>query len=315
MIGSFHYPTRRIGLRMVLLMMVLGFASCTRKEPTPAPAPVVPVPPAVEAKPVPKVEFPEPELQARYETTFTQLLGEFTPPATGTLLAVRLNDGTFIGGALAKLNPTGLVLKLGKQEFVASRSDMDEGSQGDLYSDAFARLYAMAEIRDTVTNHLATEPVRYALKDTLDTLTGPGPRYPHVPDLLVPKGTRLDIQKRRGRWLLATAPSLKPGVRFWVDYFQTVPLTDGIGMDYTPYLMILLEQGILTRINPNDSEVFVDAQAWAGMESAVQEGISRMLAAHCAQLKQSKVLILDVKSEQNNQRLARYSRAQGYRTY
>jgi hypothetical protein len=77
----------------------------------------------------------------------------------------------------------------------------------------------------------------------------------------------------------------------------------------------LLENGVLARINPEQGEAFVNQEAWAGTEPAVQEGISRLLAAHCSQVKKSSVVWVDIKGDQNNQRLARYSRAQGFRSY
>lgn len=299
---------------LAILALLAGTLSCSKKAPPPPPAPVAP-PPVVEAPLVPGTEFPDPDLQARYEAKFKQLAEDFDPPATGTLLAVKLADGSFIGGSLAKLNPTGIVLKLGKQDFVASRDDLDPAAQADLYKDAFARQYGVAEINATLSTNLHTVPTRYALKETLDTLTGPGPRYPRVADLVVQKGSRLDIQKRRGRWLLATAPTVKPGVTFWTDYFQTIPLSEDLTADYSPFVMLLLENGVLSRINPAESEAFVNPQAWAGTETSVQEGISRLLATHCAQVKQSTVLMVDIKADGTNQRLARYSRAQGFRSY
>lgn len=285
---------------------------CGKKKETPPPAPP---PPVVEPAPTPDQAFPDPAQQSSYEQSFHQLVAAFTAPATGTLVAARLTDGNFIGGSLARLTSTNIVLKIGKQEFIASRSDLDPASQADLYLDAFARHYAKAEVLAAVTTNIATVPTRYALKETLDTLQGPGPRYPAVAGLAVPKGSRVDVVQRRGRWLQATAPTVKPGALFWTDFFQTIPLQDDPKADHTPFLMLLMEHGLLARINPDNSEAFVNEEAWLGTETAVQEGISRLLAAHCAQVRNSGVLMVDIKGDQKNQRLARYSRAQGFRSY
>ncbi len=316
---SYIFPMKTLGwvLRTRILTASAGFllsiAGCAKKQETPPTA--TPPPPVVVPAPEPGKEFADPAQQSNYEGEFHKLLGDFVPPSTGTLFAARLVDGTFIGGALAKLNPTGIVLKIGKQEFVANRSDLDPVSQADLYKDEFAKQYAKAEIMAALATNIATVPTRYALKETLDTLSGPGPRYPAVADLSVPKGARVDVVQRRGRWLQATAPTVKPGVLFWTDIFQTIPLQDDPRADHTPFLLLLLEHGILARINAENSEVYVNEEAWAGTETAVQEGISRLLAAHCAQLKSSGVVLVEIKGDQNNQRLARYSRAQGFRSY
>lgn len=306
-----------LGGLVILFVAFAGFTglvSCTKKTEAPPAAPAPP-PPVVEVKPAPQKEFSDPAQQAGYESEFHRLVDDFNPPATGTLQAVRLSDGSFIGGALSKLNPTGIVLKVGKQEYVASRDDIDPAFQADLYRDAFARHYGISEIQYAASTNLPSTPTRYALKDSLDTYTGPGPRFPRRDDLLIPKGVRLDVKQRRGRWIEVTAPTVKPGVSFWTDFFQTIPLNDDPNADLSPYLLLLLEHGLLVRINPEQGEAFVSQEAWAGTEPAVQEGISRLLAAHCAQIKKSGVVWVDIKGDQNNQRLARYSRAQGFRNF
>ncbi len=300
--------------RLVVCGGVAGLVSCSKKTEAPPAAPAPP-PPVVEIKPTPQTEFTDPAQQASYETEFHRLVDEFNPPATGTLQAVRLTDGTFIGGALAKLNPTGIVLKLGKQDYVASRDDIDPAFQADLYRDAFARHYGVSEIQHAASTNLLTTPTRYVLKDALDAFAGPGPRYPRRDDLVIAKGVRLDVKQRRGRWIEVAAPTVKPGTTFWTDFFQTIPLNDDPDADLSPYLLLLLEHGVLVRINPEQGEAFVNQEAWAGTELAVQEGISRLLAAHCAQIKKSGVVWVDIKGDQNNQRLARYSRAQGFRNF
>jgi hypothetical protein len=303
----------RLKTLVVTTGMALSLMGCAEKKETPPPA--APPPPVTAPEPSPEKEFADSAQQSYYEGEFHKLLGDFVPPSTGTLFSARLIDGSFIGGALARLTSTGIVLKIGKQEFVASRSDLDPVFQADLYKDEFAKQYAKAEVLASLATNIATVPTRYALKETLDTLSGPGPRYPAVADLSVPKGARVDVMQRRGRWLLATAPTVKPGVQFWTDFFQTIPLQDDPRADHTPFLLLLMEHGVLARINAENSEVYVNEEAWAGTETAVQEGISRLLAAHCAQLKSSGVVLVEIKGDQNNQRLARYSRAQGFRSY
>ena len=296
------------------LAALLLVISCTKKE-TPPPV-VEPVPePVVEAVPQPEQEFDDPELQTRYEEEFQRNVESFTPPAIGTLVAARLQDGTFIGGSLARIDTNGISLKVGNKEFVASKSDLDPATLADLYVDEFARQYAIAEVSapPPLATPGATPIVRYALKDTLDTHEGPGIRYARLKNLLVSKGVKLDVQQRRGRWLKVTAPTVKPGLAFWVDYFQTIPLNEDLQSDYTPYVLMLLEQGLLERINAEQNEVFVNEEAWNGTEPAVQEGMSRLLAAHCAQAKKSSVFWVDVKGAQSSRRLGKYSRAQGFR--
>lgn len=68
---------------------------------------------------------------------------------------------------------------------------------------------------------------------------------------------------------------------------------------------------MLVHINPEQGEAFVNQEAWAGTELAVQEEAFGLLAA----IKKSGVVWVDIKGDQNNQRLARYSRAQGFRNF
>lgn len=311
---TLRYAAMRAFLLTLLVCGAAGLVSCSKKAEPPPPAPTPP-PAPVEVKPAPQKEFTDPAQQADYEAEFQRLLDAFIPPATGTLQAVRLRDASFIGGVLAKLNPTGIVLKLGKQEFVASRDDLDPTFAADLYQDAFARNYGISEIQHAASTNWDTAPTRYALKDVTDAFTGPGPRFPRVEGLTISKGARLDVKQRRGRWLQVTAPTVKSGFTFWTDFFQTIPLNDDPSADLSPYLLLLLENGVLARINPEQGEAFVNQEAWAGTETAVQEGISRLLAAHCSQVKKSSVVWVDIKGDQNNQRLARYSRAQGFRNF
>lgn len=305
------------GFILCTALVALAWAvGCAKKESSaPPPTPAV-TPPAPPPKPEPEVEFTDPTLQVKYEQEFNRLVDAFQPPATGTLVAARLNDGSYIGGSLARIDTNGISLKVGKQEYVANRADLDPATEAELYVDAFARQYAMAEVSappPPVASNVATVLVRYALKDNLDALSGPGVRYPLVTDVMVPKGTKLEVEQRRGRWLRVVAPTLNPGLKFWVDYFQTIPLSDDLKADYAPFVLLLLESGVLTRINPDLNEVFVSAEAWAGTEPAVQEGMSRLLAVHIAQTKKASVIWVDVKSDQGNRRLAKYSRAQGFR--
>jgi hypothetical protein len=298
---------------LVLVGLVLS-VSCSQ-QPSPESTATAPAPePTVEAVLAPEKEYSDPELQARYEGEFNRNLKLFLPPDIGTLLAVRLNDGTFIGGALSKLDQDGITLRQGKEDLVATRQDVDPVFLPDLYLADFARQMAMAEIMIPTNLPMAPLFTRYAIKDHLDAHKGPGNRYQLRDDLLIPKGSRLDVLQRRGRWLLVVAPTVKTGDAFWVDFFQTMSLVDDPKDDYTPYLLLLLERGILARLTPEQNEAFVNEDAWAGTDSSEKEGVSRVLAAHCAQVRKASMVWIDIKGDHAGKRLARYSRAQGFRS-
>ncbi len=304
---------------MLLLLGSAALLAACGKKPAPAPAPVVPQPEvSLPPPPKPAVEFEEPDQQARYEQTFERLAEVFVPPATGTLVAVKLEDGTFIGGSLAKLDSTQIVVKAGKQEFVANREDLDPDAEAELYVDAFARQYALAEISDPLPpldTKPGTQGTLYALNDDVKAHAGPSFRFPLVTDINIPKGTRLDVQHRRGRWLRVSAPALQKGLSFWVDYFQTMPLVDDLKADYRPFVNLLIEDGLLKRINPVANEAFVVEEAWEGTDAGIQEGISRTLAAHIAQVRHSTVMLVEIKGSQSNRRLANYTRNQGFHAF
>lgn len=298
-------------LRWSALGGLIGLAACNKQETPPPPTPVITTPAEV-TKPQPKKEFNDPALQARYETEFGRKLADFAPPERGSLLALRLNDGSFIGGVLSKVEPEEVTLRMDKESLVANKKDIDPNFLPEVYDGDFARQMAMEEI-EAPTN-LPPTPVdtRFSIRDDIICHTGPGSRYQAIADISITRGTKINIWQRRGRWLLAGTSSNPQDRMFWVDYFQTMSLVDKPNQDYTPYILILLEHGILARLNPEQNEAFVNADAWVGTDSSVQEGMSRVLAAHFAQVRKTSVVWAEIKSEQGK-RLARYTRAQGFR--
>lgn len=300
----------------LLILSLAFFSACDKKQPAKPAQVAAPPPPPVAAtaaaRPVPKQEYNDPALQARYEAEFNQNVSLFAPPERGTPMALRLTDGSFIGGALLKVTPDEVSVRQGNESLVATRKDIDPPFLPEVYNDEFAKQMAVAELAAPTNLPAAPIDSRFAIRDDMSCHSGPGTRYQQLKDINLPRGTKMNVWQRRGRWLLVGTSSKSTDRLFWVDYFQTMSLVDDPKADYSPYIQILREHGILIRLDPEQSEAFVNADAWVGTDAAVQEGISRVLAAHFAITRKTSVVWVDIKTEQGK-RLARYTRAQGFR--
>jgi hypothetical protein len=173
--------------RLLLALLVCGAAglvSCSKKAEPPPPAPTPP-PAPVEVKPAPQKEFTDPAQQADYEAEFQRLLDDCSPrppPAPCRPFASWMRRSS--AASLAKLNPTGIVLKLGKQELVASRTDLDPAFASRPVSGCIC-----PELRHQRNSTRRQHQLGYGphalCAEGCDWMrfTGPGPRFPRVEGL------------------------------------------------------------------------------------------------------------------------------------
>ncbi len=295
-------------------LVALGLPGCSRQQPVTAPEVVSSVP-AEPVRPVVNKVFSDPDMQDRYAAEFQRHLDLFEPLSTGTIVALRLKEGAFIGGALTKLDAESVLLRLNNKEYSARIEDLDPLSHTELFQEAFARQHARAAVKTTPPD--AAGPViatRYAVSDGVTGRVGPGRRFIAVPGTELVKGAPLKIRHEQGLWLFATADDV-PGKSFWIHRFETKPLQESDETDLTRLVMQLVEEGWVSRVDMEQGHVYVPRGAWQGIEPAWQEGLSRMMATHLSRAKQSATVWVDIRDEDGGQRLGRYSKSQGFRTF
>lgn len=294
-----------------MLAALALLASCKKPEPPPPPPP-----PPVEL-PKPGQEFSDPDLQRRYEATWNLLLDGFSPPATGSLLFVRLNDSSFAGGTVQHWTDEGLTLKDGRLVQEVRRQDVAEDMRSELFLREFLQKYAMMELMalpaapPPATGGVAR--IRYSLTDYPEPRVGPGPRYRLAEDVAFNKGTTLVVLEERNGWLRVRPQKQPDATPFWINQFTTIPAPNAPPEDYSGVIAALLESGYLAGFAPMQNTALVPKRAWAGTDSAIREGISRVLAAQSSRLRGATVEWVEIKDVETGHRLARYSQAQGYR--
>lgn len=291
-------------------LLVAISLSCRKAEPPPPAA--APAKPAIQESLKPGLEFTDAGLQRQYEAAWRQHIEWYQSPPTGTLMYVRLNDGSFVGGTVQRWSDTNLVLKDGRVVRDIARDDLAPEVLPDVYLAPFLQKYAL----DTVTALPATSTsavrLRYSLTDYPEPRVGPGPRYRLAEGVSIDKGTTLEVLEERGLWI-RVRPQHGNDAAFWVNRFTTIPAPGMPPEDAGPILAQLLETGYLAGFNVERNEALVPKQAWIGTDTSVQEGMARVLAAHVTRLRTGSVDWIEIKDVENGRRLARYSQAQGYR--
>lgn len=315
---NFRYSMRMVSMEFprwcVLAALTMSLAlSCRKREPPPPPPP-----PAPEA-PKPGQAFDDPDQQQRYEAAWAEHIELFQPPSTGSLLYVQRADGSFVGGSVARWTATNIVLRQGKRLVDVNRTDLAPSSLPDLYLKEFVETFARDDVLrseqpaakggDTV----AVARTRYSLTDAIEPRAGPGNRYRRIENLDVPKGSTLVVLEERNGWLRVQPRNSRDAQPFWVNQFTTIPTPDAPPEDLTKVISDLLGSQFLAGFDPAQNQALVPREAWLGTDPAIQEGISRVLAAHSRRIRGSGVDWVEIKDVENGRRLARYSQAQGYR--
>lgn len=289
--------------------LALASVSCRKRE-----APGPPPPPAPDA-PKPAQAFADPELQRQYEAVWTANAELFQAPSTGSLLYVQRTDGSFLGGTVTRWSDTNLVLRQGKRLVDLGRADIAPASLPEIYLKDFADAYARRDVErgpaPATTARVAR--TRYSLTDAIEPRTGPGARYRRIDNLDIPKGSTLLVLEERHGWLRVKTRAMTDEQSFWVNQFTTIPTPDAPEEDLTQVISGLLESQFLAGFDPAQNQAMVPREAWIGTDPAVQEGISRVLAAHSRRIRGSGVDWVEIKDVENGRRLARYSQAQGFR--
>lgn len=264
--------------------------------------------------PQPGIEFSDTALQLTYEAAWQQHVEWFQSPPTGTLMCVRLNDGSFAGGTVQRWTETNIVLKDGRVVQDVPRDRIAEDALPELYLLPFVQKYALESVTTFPATTSPAARLRYSLTDYPEPRVGPGPRYRLAEGVRFDKGTTLEVIEERGLWVRVRPQMAPQSEPFWVNRFTTIPTPDMPREDAAGTVARMLESGFLAGLNVAQSEALVPRLAWVGTDTAVQEGIARLLASHVAQLNKRNVQWIEIKDAENGRRLARYSEAQGFRT-
>lgn len=305
----------RAVLRIISTLALAGTAlaaiSC-RKAEKPA-APIAPPPPPQVEAPAPAQEFNDTVLQEKYEEAWSQHLTSFQPPSTGSLMYVRLNDGSFVGGTVQKLSDTNLVLKDGRTVVEVPRDRIAPEDLANVYLSPFAQAFSLESVTSLPGTTSPVVSLRYSLTDYPEPRIGPGPRFQLAENVNIDKGTTLLVMEERAFWMRVRPQQQPQAEPFWINRFTTIPAPGMPAEDASTVVAGLLESGYLAGLNIEKNEALVPRAAWAGTDTAVQEGITRVLAGHCARLRGSGVEWIEIKDVETGRKLGRYSQAQGFR--
>lgn len=285
---------------------------CKKPEPPPPAAPV-------EKPPEPGIEYTAPSKQAEYETAWRRYINQFEAPAVGDYLWVKLNDGTYVGGEVKSWSSSEFVLRDGTNDYPVTRAQIAKDSRARAFADAFARAEALAEIEEAMTFRIdkptgaapMVGSLRYTLSDDITAHSGPASRFRKADAPVPTRGTVVQVLEQRGVWIRVEPQGSSD--TYWINGLATRPTPTSPAEDYTELIKRMLNDGLLTDYNEQQSSALVHRGIWVGSSPGVREGLCRLLAEHSAHARKSTTEWIEVKDSDSGRRLARYSQAQGYR--
>jgi len=80
-------------------------------------------------------------------------------------------------------------------------------------------------------------------------------------------------------------------------------------------IKILMDNGLLERINPQMNEAFINPAIWLRLDYQTKENVSRTMAFYCGQKKGTDLNWVDIKDYQSGKKLAKYSEVLGFKIY
>ena len=84
---------------------------------------------------------------------------------------------------------------------------------------------------------------------------------------------------------------------------------------YEEDIRILKVNSLLTKINPEMNEAFIEPAIWNRLDYDVKQNISRSMAFYCGIKKGTNLNWVDIKDRYSGKKVAKYSEAWGFKVY
>jgi len=80
-------------------------------------------------------------------------------------------------------------------------------------------------------------------------------------------------------------------------------------------IQTMRDTGLLTNINPELNEAYVDPIIWSGLDYQTKENVGKIMAFYCGRKKGTNLNWVDIKDNYSGKRLAKYSATFGFKVY
>lgn len=152
---------------------------------------------------------------------------------------------------------------------------------------------------------------RVASRDGINIRIGPGTNYQKDESGQLFKGEQLYVLEERSGWIRFRVTLQDIGWSGWVKK----SLTGSMAGKREAEIEELKKSGLLTKVNPNLNEAFVNPLIWQGLNYQAKENIGAILAFYCGIKKGTGLNWVDIKDSRSRKRLAKYSENWGFKIY
>lgn len=156
---------------------------------------------------------------------------------------------------------------------------------------------------------------RVCSKNEIDIRTGPGINYSLDSSGTLVEGEKIYVLKDTLGWLKFRVTENDIGWHGWVKKDLTVTKEQWENEKLVDNINKLTESGLITKINPQLNEAFVNSVFWSSLNINIKKNIGRSLAFYCGNIKGNDLNWVDIKDAKSGNKLAKYSENWGFKTY
>ena len=156
---------------------------------------------------------------------------------------------------------------------------------------------------------------RFCSENEIDIRTGPGINYSLDSSGTLVEGEKIYVFKDTLGWLKFRVTENDIGWHGWVKKDHTITEEQWENEKLTDDINKLTESGLLTKINPQLNEAFVNSVFWSSLNINIKENIGRSLAFYCGNMKGTDLNWVEIKDSKSGKKLAKYSENWGFKIY
>ena len=170
-------------------------------------------------------------------------------------------------------------------------------------------LYQASQSTSTKTRTKRPIEVRICAKSGVNVRNGPGLNYQVLHKLK--RGQVLYVFEEKNGWIRYSGTPKDCGSPLWVKKSLTISELQY----YKNWVNTLIQSGIVTKVNPEFNEAFVNPYPWSVASYEQKKSIGYVLAHYCGSAKGTNLYWVDIKDHYTGKRLAKYSEAWGFKVY
>jgi len=173
----------------------------------------------------------------------------------------------------------------------------------------------LEEVKSNISTEIKYSEIRAPIKSGINIRTGPGVEFDIDASGQIERSEKIYVLDEMNGWIMFRVTPNDIGWYGWVRKDLTILLSKSATAKGTNDIQSLKDSGLITLINPQLNQAFVDGILWSLLDFQTKEQAGRIMAFYCGREKGTNLNWVEIKDSKSGKKLAKYSESWGFKVY